>query len=82
YWRSIDRPKVVHWLAAYDLVSEVLAPHPASNWAKQNIPLSGTTGELTDQILDDEFPLSMFYEALLKKMSPVIQSTIGITGKD
>ncbi len=82
YWRSIDRPKVVHWLAAYDLVSEVLAPHQASKWAKRDIPLNGTTGELTDQILDDEFPLSMFYEALIKKMSPVIQSTIGITGKD
>lgn len=82
YWRSIDRPKVVHWLAAYDLVSEVLAPHQASKWAKRDIPLTGTTGELTDQILDDEFPLSMFYEALIKKMSPVIQSTVGITGKD
>ena len=82
YWRSIDRPKVVHWLAAYDLVSEVLAPHPASKWAKREIPLNGTTGELTDQILDDEFPLSMFYEALVKKMSPVIQATIGITGKE
>jgi hypothetical protein len=32
-------------------------------------------------VLDDEFPLSMFYEALQKKMTPVIQSTIGITGK-
>ena len=81
YWRSIDRPKVVHWLAAYDLVSSVLAPHPASNWAKRDIPLLGTTSELTDQVLDDEFPLSMFYEALQKKMAPVIQSTIGITGK-
>lgn len=81
YWRSIDRPKVVHWLAAYDLVSSVLAPHPASKWAKREIPLLGTTSELTDQVLDDEFPLSMFYEALQKKMAPVIQSTIGITGK-
>jgi hypothetical protein len=33
-------------------------------------------------VLDDEFPLSMFYEALNKKMVAVIQSTIGITGKD
>jgi len=82
YWRSIDRPKVVHWLAAYELVSDYLAPHPASKWAKREIPLTGTTAELTDQIMDDEFPLSMFYEALLKKMTPVIQSTVGITGKD
>jgi hypothetical protein len=82
YWRSIDRPKVVHWLAAYDLVSKVLAPHQASKWAKRDLPLTGTTGELTDQVLDDEFPLSMFYEALLKKMTSVIQSTVGITGRD
>lgn len=81
YWKSIDRPKVVHWLAAYDLVSSVLAPHPASKWAKREIPLSGTTSELTDQVLDDEFPLSMFYEALQKKMAPVIHSTVGITGR-
>ena len=82
YWRSIDRPKIVHWLSAYDLVANVLAPHPASKWAKREIPLTGTTSELTDQVMDDEFPLSMFYEALHKKMAPVIQSTVGITGKN
>jgi len=32
-------------------------------------------------VLDDEFPLSMFYEALAKKMGPVIESTAGITGR-
>jgi hypothetical protein len=31
-------------------------------------------------VLDDEFPLSMFYEALEKKMRNVIDSTAGITG--
>jgi hypothetical protein len=31
-------------------------------------------------VLDDEFPLSMFYEALNKKMATVIASTAGITG--
>jgi hypothetical protein len=35
---------------------------------------------LTDAILDDEFPLSMFYEALSKKIGDVILSTEGITG--
>ncbi|MEY4418524.1 MAG: hypothetical protein RIQ88_962, partial [Actinomycetota bacterium] len=49
---------------------------------KRDLPLNGTTGELTDQVLDDEFPLSMFYEALHKKMTSVIQSTVGITGRD
>ncbi|RDV10510.1 hypothetical protein DXK94_08285 [Arthrobacter sp. RT-1] len=82
YWRSIDRPKTAHWLAAYELVSETVTPHPASVWAKgpAALPLSGAPRGLTDQVLDDEFPLSMFYEALEKKMRPVIESTAGITG--
>lgn len=80
YFHSIDRPKTVHWLAAYELVSTWLAPHPASNWAKRNIPFAGTPGEFTDQVLEDEFPLSMFYEALSKKMAAVIQATVGVTG--
>ncbi|MER2133903.1 MAG: DUF6421 family protein [Arthrobacter sp.] len=82
YWRSIDRPKTAHWLAAYALVSDTLTPHPASRWAKgpDALPLEGPPRALTDQVLDDEFPLSMFYEALSKKMAPVIESTAGITG--
>ena len=80
YWESIDRPKTVHWLAAYDLVSNTLAPHPASKWAARDFPLDGTPGEYTDAVLDDEFPLSMFYEALGKKMRPAIEAAIGITG--
>ncbi len=83
YWRSIDRPKVAHWLAAYELVSGTVTPHPASVWAKgpDALPLTGTPREITDQVLDDEFPLSMFYEALEKKMRHVIESTAGITGR-
>lgn len=82
YWRSIDRPKAAHWLAAYELVRSVLDPHPASRWAR-GLPddvLEGPTKGMTDAVLDDEFPLSMFYEALQKKMGDVIESTKGITG--
>jgi len=79
YWKSIDRPKVAHWLAAYDMVSQTLTPHPASNWARREIPLDGPPKGYTDAVLDDEFPLSMFYEALSKKMADVIESTKGIT---
>jgi hypothetical protein len=80
YWRSIDRPKISHWLAAYELVAATLTPHPASVWAKgaDALPVTGAPGLLTDQLLDDEFPLSMFYEALQRKMLPVIESTVGI----
>ncbi|NUP75519.1 MAG: hypothetical protein HOQ07_12845 [Sinomonas sp.] len=83
YWHSIDRPKVAHWLAAYQLVSGTVTPHPASVWAKgpDALPLTATPREITDQVLDDEFPLSMFYEALEKKMRTVIESTAGITGE-
>ncbi|GAA3906210.1 DUF6421 family protein [Microbacterium invictum] len=84
YWESIDRPKTAHWLAAYDLVRGVLTPNPASQWAR-GLPdevLAGPPKGYTDAVLDDEFPLSMFYEALEKKMRDVIASTSGITGRD
>jgi len=82
YWRSIDRPKTAHWLAAYELISATVTPNPASAWAKgpEALALAGPPRGLTDQVLDDEFPLSMFYEALEKKMRPVIESTAGVTG--
>ncbi|MDQ1172714.1 hypothetical protein QE430_001021 [Microbacterium testaceum] len=84
YWRSIDRPKVAHWLAAYDLVRGVVTPHPASVWARglSDEVLAGLPKGYTDAVLDDEFPLSMFFEALEKKMRPVIASTEGIRGTD
>jgi Family of unknown function (DUF6421) len=84
YWRSIDRPKVAHWLAAYEMLTETVEPHPASAWAR-GLPdeiLLGLPKGYTDAVLDDEFPLSMFYEALNKKMGDVIQSTAGITSRD
>jgi hypothetical protein len=83
YWRSIDRPKTAHWLAAYDLIRGTLTPHPASAWAR-GLPaevLAGAPKGYTDAVLDDEFPLSMFYESLDKKMRPVIESTAGITAR-
>ncbi|MFC1435298.1 DUF6421 family protein [Streptacidiphilus sp. N1-3] len=88
YRDGIDRPKTAHWIAAYELVSRYLTPHPASVWAKgaDALPLTGHSDNkalnkaLCDAVLPDEFPLSMFYEALSKKLSGVIASTTGITG--
>jgi len=84
YWHSIDRPKVAHWLAAYELVRGTLTPHPASQWARglSDEILAGAPKGYTDAVLDDEFPLSMFFETLDKKMKPVIESTVGIRGTD
>ncbi|MET0735130.1 MAG: DUF6421 family protein, partial [Microbacterium sp.] len=84
YWRSIDRPKTAHWLAAYELVRGTLTPNPASAWAR-GLPdeiLAGAPKGYTDAVMDDEFPLSMFFEALDKKMKTVIESTAGITAVD
>jgi hypothetical protein len=81
YRKSIDRPKVAHWLAAYQLIAEYLTPHPASRWAKgpEALPLEEPARKLVDTVLPDEFPLSMFYEALQRKLKGVIASTRGIT---
>ena len=58
--------------------------HPASAWARglSDEVLAGPPKGYTDQVLDDEFPLSMFYEALEKKMRDVIASTEGIRATD
>ncbi|WP_149205046.1 DUF6421 family protein [Actinotalea subterranea] len=82
YWRSIDRPKIAHWLAAYELVATTVTPHPASTWAKgpDALPLTGPLKEMTDAVLPDEFPLSMFFEALTRRIGDVVDSTAGITG--
>ncbi|MEU7034557.1 DUF6421 family protein [Streptomyces sp. NPDC046237] len=81
YRDGIDRPKLVHWFKAYDLVSTYLAPHPGSRWAKgpDALDLTLPPRKLVDDVLPDEFPLSMFYEALSKKLKDVIASTKGIT---
>ncbi|WP_103500547.1 MULTISPECIES: DUF6421 family protein [Streptomyces] len=84
YRDGIDRPKLVHWFKAYELVSGYLAPHPGSTWAKgpDALDLSLPPRKLVDDVLPDEFPLSLFYEALARKLRTVIESTRGITAED
>lgn len=81
YRDGIDRPKLVHWFAAYGLVASYLSPHPGSVWAKGPgaLDLTQPPRKLVDDVMPDEFPLSMFYEALAKKLRDVIASTKGIT---
>jgi hypothetical protein len=81
YRDGIDRPKLAHWFAGYGLVARHLTPHPGSRWAKgpEALDLDLPPRKLVDDVLPDEFPLSMFYEALSKKLKNVIASTKGIT---
>ena len=81
YRDGIDRSRVAHWLASYELVSRYVPTHPSSTWAKGTValPLDGPPKHLTDAVLPDEFPLNVFYEALRKKLADVIATTSGIT---
>ena len=81
YRDGIDRSRVAHWLASYELVSRYVPTHPSSTWAQGTValPLDGPPKHLTDAVLPDEFPLNVFYEALRKKLADVIATTSGIT---
>ncbi|NUT40714.1 MAG: hypothetical protein HOV86_12080 [Thermoactinospora sp.] len=76
YRDGIDRAKVAHWLAAYELVAEYVEPHPMSAWKRRELPAENKA--MVDAVLSDEFPLSMFYEALRRKLAAVVESTRGI----
>ncbi|WP_219469145.1 DUF6421 family protein [Nonomuraea rhizosphaerae] len=78
YRDSIDRSKLAHWLAAHELVSAYVAPHPESVWAQGVGALPTEQKAKVDAVLPDEFPLSMFYEALRRKLAEVVESTKGI----
>ncbi|MGC0418756.1 DUF6421 family protein [Embleya sp. AB8] len=81
YREGVDRSKVGHWLAGYALVAKYVPPNPGSVWAKgpAGLPMDGSPKALVDAVLPDEFPLSMFYEALNRRLRDVIASTRGIT---
>ncbi|GHH63174.1 hypothetical protein GCM10017673_03580 [Streptosporangium violaceochromogenes] len=80
YRDGIDRSKLAHWLAAHRLVAAYVEPHPASVWRRgvEALPVEGFPKAVVDAVLPDEFPLSMFYEALRRKLGGVVESTKGI----
>ncbi|SDJ17018.1 DUF6421 family protein [Nonomuraea jiangxiensis] len=78
YRDGIDRSKLAHWLAAYELVSRYVRPHPGSTWAQGVQALPEEQKAKVDAVLADEFPLSMFYEALRRKLADVVESTKGL----
>jgi hypothetical protein len=72
YRAGIDRTKLQHWAAAHDLVARFVPPATGSHW------VAGTRefGEVPDprpycdEVLADEFPLSIFYTALQGALTP------------
>lgn len=72
YHSGIDRSKLGQWIAAHDLVAEYVPPAEGSVWARErrDLPEVDEPKQLVDLVLDDEFPLSLFYTQLKPKLEP------------
>ncbi len=82
YRAGIDRPKVAHWFAAYELVSRYLTANPASTWAKgpDALPLDGAPKALVRRRASRRVSAEHVLRGLQKKLAGVVESTKGITG--
>jgi hypothetical protein len=71
YRRGIDRTKLGHWAAGHDLVAARVPPAAGSRWAAAVRQLDDDADPRTfiDQVLADEFPLSIFYSSLQAKLA-------------
>lgn len=70
YRAGIDMTKVQYWIAAHELVARYVKPNLASTWVKDNRALRDESDPKAwiAQVNDDEFPLSLFYQTLQRKM--------------
>lgn len=70
YRAGIDRSKLAHWQAAHDFVSTYVPPATGSKWARDVREFADVEDPrpYVDLVLDDEFPLSMFYSSLKGKL--------------
>jgi hypothetical protein len=68
YRSGIDRSQLRHWGAAHDLVAAYVAPATGSRWASAVRAATIADGDepraTVDHVLDDEFPLSIFFTSL------------------
>jgi Family of unknown function (DUF6421) len=71
YRTGIDRTKLQHWAAAHDLVAASVPPAVGSRWAgaARDLPETDDPRPYVDLVLDDEFPLSIFYSSLKAKLA-------------
>jgi hypothetical protein len=74
YREGIDRSKLAQWCAAHDLVARSVPPAAGSRWAagvRSFVDVEDPRPYI-DEVLPDEFPLSMFYVSLKAKLEPVL----------
>jgi hypothetical protein len=79
YHSGIDRSKLGQWIAAHDLVAAYVPPADGSRWARErrDLPEVEDPKQLVDLVKDDEFPLSLFYAQLQRKLQPVLERPSG-----
>jgi hypothetical protein len=72
YRHGIDTSKVTYWIAAHDLVSKYVSPNLGSQWREDARVYSDESEPRAwiERVLDDEFPLSLFYDQLKSKVAP------------
>ena len=70
YRTGIDRTKLQHWCAAHDLVAANVSPAAGSRWVANARDFEDLDDPRTyvDRVLEDEFPLSIFYSSLRAKL--------------
>jgi hypothetical protein len=71
YRHGIETSKVTYWIAAHDLVARYVTPNLESQWRREARVFSDEAEPRAwiDRVLDDEFPLNMFYDSLKKKVA-------------
>jgi hypothetical protein len=80
YHSGINRSRLAQWIASYEFVTRLVPAHPGSSWAKgaDQLPTEGALKEVVNLVLDDEFPLNVFFETLNRNLAEVVASTNGI----
>jgi hypothetical protein len=71
YRSGIDRTKLQHWAAAHDFVAASVPPATSSRWAARLRDFEEVEDPrpYVDLVLEDEFPLSIFYSSLKAKLA-------------
>ena len=74
YRDGIDRTQLGHWSAAHDLVAAYVPPAAGSRWAAGTRTFShgDDPRACVDLVLDDEFPLSIFFTSLRGAMGEAL----------
>jgi hypothetical protein len=75
YREGIDRSKLAQWGASHDLVARYVRPAQGSRWVAgvRSFPETEDPRPYLDEVLEDEFPLSMFYVQLKDKLAPALR---------